>query len=76
MNESRIKIIYIDETCFTKRTIKTHAYAGKGQNITADESRIYSRPTYVIAGVSQERGVELVKNESKPLNAESFIEYV
>ena len=62
MRRQKIKVIYLDETCFTKRTILSSTYCAKGQNIQVDEKDLYSFPSYVIAGVSQERGVEHVVN--------------
>ena len=56
--KKKVKIIYLDEICFTKKTIPSTAYAAKGKNILVDEMMLYSKPSYVIAAVSQERGVE------------------
>ena len=58
MKKKKVKIIYLDEICFTKKTIPSTAYAAKGKNIHVDEMMLYSKPSYVIAAVSQERGVE------------------
>ena len=58
MKKKKVKIIYLDEICFTKKTIQSTAYAAKGKNILVDEMMLYSKPSYVIAAVSQERGVE------------------
>ena len=58
MQRRKVKIIYLDEICFTKKTIPSTAYAAKGKNILVDEMMLYSKPSYVIAAVSQERGVE------------------
>ena len=52
MKQNNIKIIYLDETAFTKRSIQSQTYAAKGKNIYVDELKMYSKPSYVIAGVS------------------------
>ena len=60
MMREKKKIIYLDETCFTKRSIQTATYSAPYQNIKLQERDIYSTPVYVIAAISKEKGVELV----------------
>ena len=76
MMRRKVKIIYLDEVCFTKKTMQSSAYAAKGCNIQVDEMNIYSKPSYVIASVSQERGVEHVVKLQQPICSSSFIDYV
>ena len=52
------KLIYVDEVCFTKRTISTHTYSSQFKNIMVDESKLYDKAVFAIAGVSEKRGVE------------------
>ena len=55
------RIIYCDETVFTKRTYATKDYAGKHQIIEVDEAKIYAPYVCALAAVSAESPIELVR---------------
>ena len=76
MERRKTKIIYVDETAFTKSTIKTETYSSKGHNIRVMEKSFYSKPSYVIAGISYERGMEHVAVLDHPVAATDFAKYV
>ena len=76
MKRQKVKIIYQDETVFTKRTIASHTYSTKGSNIMMFDKGLGCKPTTVLAAVSQERGVEHVSIQKRQINSRDFIEFV
>ena len=52
------RIIYTDEAMFTTTTMLSKAYAGKNRNVHIEDKLASSPALAVVAGVSQERGLE------------------
>ena len=52
------KIIYIDETMFTRRSIPTKEYRKASQNMTVDQALINEPTLALLSGISKERGQE------------------
>ena len=61
--ESR-KMIYVDEICFTKRTVASHTYSSQYSRMMIDENKLYTQPMYALASISEARGVEHVQYQS------------
>ena len=59
--ERNFRIIQLDETCVTKRTIPTHAWTQKKTNIQLDQRLIYNEVKAILAAVSREKGVDHVQ---------------
>ena len=53
-------MIYVDEVCFTKRTVGTHTYSSRYSRVIVDENKLYTKPMYAIAAISEVRGLEYV----------------
>ena len=50
------RIIYVDETMFTRRTVPNSEWALPGENMTIDE-KLLSEPTLaLLSGISKEKG--------------------
>ena len=56
-----LRLIYCDETVFTKRTYTTKDYAGNHLIIKVDEAKIYALYVCALAAVSSESPIELVR---------------
>ena len=53
MRLESVKVIYLDEVCFTKKTIHAQSYSRMYEGVTVDEKDLYCPPLYAIAAVSQ-----------------------
>ena len=71
LNEKR-RIIFIDEVVFTRNSCLKRAYSHKGENATINLSCIPSGYMSVIAGISYERGKELIEIQHNAVNADDF----
>ena len=75
-NSRRSKLIFVDEICFTKSSIKLLEYSRSKSPLTADQDKIYTQPSYAIVGVSAERGVEHYEILHEPVDEWSFNDFV
>ena len=71
-----LRIIYCDETVFTKRTYATKDYAGKHQIIEVDEAKIYAPYVCALAAVSAESPIELVRTFTQAVNIGIFKSFI
>ena len=70
------RIIYIDETVFTRSTVPRSEYCLPKKNMTVDKAGI-KEPTYaVLSGISREKGQELFMLFEKSVNVSKFQEYL
>ena len=70
------RIIYIDETMFTKTTVPKQEYCLPHRNMTVDKGWI-NEPTYaLLSGISREKGQEFYMLFEKSVNVEKFKEYL
>ena len=53
------KVIYIDETVFTRSTVPRTEYCLQNRNVTVDKDWINEPTVAVLSGISRERGQEL-----------------
>lgn len=70
------RIIYIDEMCVTKSTIPTHEYSKKNEPIEIDIKCFSKKTIAVLAGISAEKGVEIVMSFDKSVNTDKFMEFL
>ena len=76
LEERGYRIVYIDEMCITKSTIPTHAYSPMRKPVEID-LRSFSKTTVaVLAGISKQKGMELVMQFDKSVNTDKFIQYI
>ena len=70
------KIIYIDETMFTRSTVPRTEYCLPKQNVTVDKNWINEPTMAVLSGISREKGQELFMLFPKSVNVPKFKEYL
>ena len=70
------KIIYIDETMFTRSTVPRTEYCLPNRNVTVDKSWINEPTMAVLSGISREKGQELFMLFPKSVNVPKFKEYL
>ena len=63
-----LKIIYLDEVNFTKRSLQTLEWSGKYSNLCVNQDDVYFGYKSVIAAVSVEKGVELIQIQDHAVN--------
>ena len=71
-----LPIVYADETVFTKHTMKNSDYIKAHNAMTIDGKRTYQPYMTAVAGVSSDRGVDLMQTFSHSLNSELFVSFV
>ena len=70
------RIIYIDETVFTRTTVPKTEYCLPQKNMTVDKGWINEPTMAVLSGISREKGQELFMLFEKSVNVEKFQEYL
>ena len=66
------RIVYLDETMVTTKTMPTHEWSGENHQIQVDYRQFGSPAIAVLGGVSQERGVDLMMQFKKSVNIVKF----
>ena len=69
-------LIYLDEINFTKRSLLTREWSSKNTNLTVDQENVYTGYRSVIAAITEERGVNLIRIQEQAGNAEDFLVYL
>ena len=69
-------IIYIDEILFSKRSIKLRDWSKKNSNLTVDQEDVYVGFRSVIAGMTEEHGIGLIKIHEQACTGEDFRDYL
>ena len=70
------RIIYLDETCFTRKTVQDTEWALPKQNL-AIEVKMLDEPTLaLLSGISKECGQEHFKIFEKSVTTQKFVEYL
>ena len=72
MTERGFRIVYLDETMVTTKTIPKQEWSGAKQQIQVDYKQFSRTSIAVLGGVSQERGVDLMMQFDKSVNIEKF----
>jgi len=70
------KVIYIDEVVFSPATALKFAWSGKGTNIEVADKRQYVKTQALIAGISEEGGVEGFMVKKKSIKTAEYIEFL
>ena len=50
------RIVYLDETVFTRRTLVDTEWALPKQNVSVDEARLYEPTLALLSAISKEKG--------------------
>ena len=69
-------IIYIDEINFTKRSLKIREWASKNSNLTVNQEEVYVGYRSVIAAMTEEKGIGLIKIHDQACSGEDFRDYL
>ena len=75
LNEKR-KIVYLDETNFTKLAFQSKDWSSCRENQHVDQRDIYTGYRSVIATISEDKGVELIKIYRTAVTSDTFIKYL
>ena len=75
LNENR-KIVYLDETNFTKLAFQNKDWSCRGENQHVDQRDIYTGYRSVIATISEDKGVELIKIYTTAVTSDTFVKYL
>ena len=70
------RIIYIDETCFTRKTVTDTEWARPKENMRVDEAKLNEPTLALLSGVSMERGQEHFMIFRKSVDIKKFKEYL
>ena len=70
------RIVYIDETMFTRKTVPQMAWARKNENVRIDQEKLQEPTLALLAGISKEKGVEHFQIFEYSVNTERFIDYL
>ena len=70
------RIVYIDETCFTRKTCADTEWSLPNENMTVDVAMLEEPTLALLCGVSKERGVEHFRIFEQSVNVDKFKEYV
>ena len=68
--------MYLDETNFTKLAFQSKDWSCCRENQHVDQRDIYTGYRSVIATISEEKGIELVKIYRTAVTSETFIKYL
>ena len=70
------RVIYIDETMFTRKTLRLEEWTLPKQNFCVDQDRLNEPTLAMVSAISKENGQEHYKIYPKSVNTERFIEYL
>ena len=70
------RIIYIDETMFTRKTVPETEWTNKKENIAVDVDRLNEPTLALLCGISKEKGLEHFQVLEQSVNIEKFIDYL
>ena len=70
------RFIYIDETCFTRKTVADAEWTRPKENIAVDVAMLEEPTLALLCGISKENGVEHHQVFEQSVNVDKFIEYL
>jgi hypothetical protein len=74
--EEKIKIIYVDEAIFSPQTRLARSWSSEYSNIHMPDNRDKLVTQAVIAGISQEEGLEAYLIKEHSIDQNSFMEFI
>ena len=69
------RLVYIDETMFTRKTVPDTEWAQKKSNMRVDSDKLDEPTIALLCGISKENGIEHYQLFDKSVNVEKFKEY-
>ena len=70
------RIIYLDETMFTRKTVAETEWALPGENMTVDQAKLDEPTLALLAAISKDKGLEHYRVFPKSVDAAKFIEWL
>ena len=70
------KIVYLDETMFTRKTCPDTEWCRQNENMAVDLAKLEEPTLAVLCGISKEVGVELFQIFERSVNVDKFLEYL
>ena len=70
------RIVYIDETVFTRKTFSDKEWCLPQQNVTIDQDQLNETTLALLSGISREKGQEHFKIFEKSVNIPKFKQYL
>ena len=70
------RVVYIDETMFTRKTVPLEEWALPKQNMSVDLAKLEEPTLALLAGISKEKGLEHCQIFPKSVNVDKFFEYL
>lgn len=72
-DRENIKIIHADEAVFTHSTLGKRAWSRKLENISVYEQKMTIRTHAIVAGISEDRGLETYVIQPKSIKTDSYV---
>ena len=69
------RIIYLDETMFTRKTLHSAEWTRKNENMRVDQAKLDEPTIALLCGISKERGVEHYQQFDRSVNIDKFKEF-
>ena len=69
------RIVYLDETMFTRKTCHQSEWTKKRENMSVDQSKLDEPTIALLCGISKERGIEHHQQFDKSVNIEKFKQF-
>ena len=70
------RLVYIDETCFTRKTVVDTEWMRPKENIAVDVAMLEEPTLALLCGISKEKGVDHHRVFEFSVNVDKFIEYL
>ena len=70
------RVVYIDETCFTRKTCPDTEWSLPKENMAVDTAMLDEPTLALLAGVSKEKGTEHFQIFESSVNVDKFLEYL
>ena len=70
------RVIYIDETMFTRKTLPQAEWSLPKENMRVDMTKLDEPTLALLAGISKEKGLEHCQIFPKSVNTDKFFEYL
>ena len=70
------RIVYLDETMFTRKTVADLEWALPGENIQIDEAKLKEPTLALLSAISKERGQEHFQNFAKSVKIPGFKDWL
>ena len=70
------RIIYIDETMFTRKTVADAEWSRPKENMAVDVARLEEPTLALLCGISKEKGLEHFRIFEQSVNVDKFLDYL